>query len=211
LNAPRIRQKKPDGGGSAGPNGSSADFGIASKMQAGNVDPAAEAGRKAGYRCRRAKGRIEGRASTGDARERAPERPVGWKRIELAKSFVFSRRPAVSVCRVANRAWCCLLPLVEVHLRTFALRLAGQLLDPGLEAVLWAELGHGDGCLRSARTAVWPTGWGVAVVAYRWHRLRCLSWRPRLRSGSRTASRCKSWSPIRLSCHVHFRGYGIRA
>jgi hypothetical protein len=119
------------------------------------------------------------------------------ERIELAKSFVFSRRPAVSVCRVANRAWCCLLPLVEVHLRTFALRLAGQLLDPGLEAVLWAELGHGDGCLRSARTAVWPTGWGVAVVAYRWHRLRCLSWRLRLRSGSRTASRCKSWSPIR--------------
>ena len=39
------------------------------------------------------------------------------------------------------------LSLAEVHLRAFALRLAGQLLDPGLEAVLWAELGHGDGCL----------------------------------------------------------------
>jgi hypothetical protein len=32
-------------------------------------------------------------------------------------------------------------------LRAFALRLAGQLLDPGLEAGLVSELGHGDGCL----------------------------------------------------------------
>jgi len=48
-------------------------------MQAGNCDPAAEAGRKAGHRCRRAKGRIGKRASTGtgnaDAHRRYDPRP----------------------------------------------------------------------------------------------------------------------------------------
>jgi hypothetical protein len=65
---------------------------------------------------------------------------------------------ASEVARIQPKAWgigvsgCSsrsarLLPLVEVHLRAFALRLASQLRDPRLEAVLWAELGHGDGCL----------------------------------------------------------------
>jgi len=51
------------------PNESGGDFGIVSKMQARSVDPAAEAYRKSRRRCRRAKGRIENRVSTG--REKA--------------------------------------------------------------------------------------------------------------------------------------------
>jgi hypothetical protein len=57
--------KKPDGGGSSESNESEEDVGIALKMQAGSVDPAAEADRKVSRRCRRVKGRIEKRASIG--------------------------------------------------------------------------------------------------------------------------------------------------
>jgi hypothetical protein len=66
--------KKPDGDGSAGSNGLSVGFEIATKMQAGSVDLAAEADRKISRRCWRAKGRIERRASIGkDNGGRAPE------------------------------------------------------------------------------------------------------------------------------------------
>jgi len=57
--------KKPGKGGSKKPNGSGKEFGIASKMQARSVDPAAEADGKISRRRRRVKGRIEERASTG--------------------------------------------------------------------------------------------------------------------------------------------------
>jgi hypothetical protein len=102
-----------------------------------------------------------------------------------------------TVSRIANRTGWLLLPLAEVHLRAFALRLAGQLLDPGLEAVLWAEPGHGDGCLACsyhglaygpahrrctlAVASLAMTRLGVAVVC----------------RVPTVGSRCKSWSPIR--------------
>jgi hypothetical protein len=57
--------KKPGKGGSEKPNGPSGEYGIASKMQARSVNPAAEADRKVSRRCRRVKGRIEEWASTG--------------------------------------------------------------------------------------------------------------------------------------------------
>src|SRR6185437_5846507 len=89
-----LDDKKSGGGGSAKPNGPGGYFGIASKMQAGSVDPAAVTGRKASCRCWRAQGRIEGRVSTetGDG-GRAPEHrsAAGLKPAARSKGLTSQR------------------------------------------------------------------------------------------------------------------------
>jgi len=65
MNAPGKAVKNLGQGWSATPNGQDGDFEIASKMQAGNIDPTVEADRKESHRRRRGKGRVEERVSTG--------------------------------------------------------------------------------------------------------------------------------------------------
>jgi hypothetical protein len=66
LNAPRSGHKKAKRGRELETERAEENFGIVSKMQARNVDPAVVIDRKVSRRCRRAKGRIEKRVSTGE-------------------------------------------------------------------------------------------------------------------------------------------------
>jgi hypothetical protein len=64
-------------------------------------------------------------------------KPVGWKRIELAKLLVFSRKPWASGSLDANHSRLAVGPMVEVHLRAIAPRLVEERLDVLIEASLW--------------------------------------------------------------------------
>jgi hypothetical protein len=79
ANAPREVKQKAGRGRERGTERARGSFWIALKMQAGSVDSAAGTGCKASPRCRRAKGRIEERASTGkgiaDAHQRFDPQP----------------------------------------------------------------------------------------------------------------------------------------
>jgi hypothetical protein len=103
LNAPRSGHKKAKRGRELETERAEENFGIVSKMQARNVDPAVVIDRKVSRRCRRAKGRIEKRVSTGTG-QRTRTSALIRGRIKPAPGSKGAKRHAVYRMPCSSRA-----------------------------------------------------------------------------------------------------------